>query len=317
MSSNSNFFDKPMQLTTLFMGATCLIVLFYSSVSATEKSKNSFRDCDKKCPEMVVVPAGTFLMGNIQKLETKFFNHWNGNPAHQVRIGYAFAVGKYEVTLAEYQAFISATAYESEGSCRISNGNYWVADSEKHDWNNVEYPQSGNHPVACVSWHDAFEYTKWLSAETGESYRLLSEAEWEYAARGGTRTLYNWGDQATHDNANYGADDINYTREMANVSGRDRWEYTAPVGSFAPNNFGLFDMHGNVHEWVQDCLVKSYDDAPIDGSANLTGDCLSRMHRGGSWSVPEEYITSSRRLDHLAEFKISNLGFRIARDLRK
>ena len=208
-----------------------------------------FRDCSE-CPEMVVVPSGSFMMGSpgVEKGRDD-----DEGPRHRVRIDYRLAVGVYEVTFAEWDACVSA------GGC----GGYRPDD---RGWGR------GNRPVINVSWEDAQSYVRWLSNKTGKSYRLLSESEWEYVARAGTTTRYNWGNEIGHNRAN------------CDGCG-SRWdnEKTAPVGAFSANAWGLHDVHGNVWEWVEDCWNDSYTGAPADGSAWESGDCSERVLRGGSW----------------------------------
>ncbi len=200
-------------------------------------------------PEMVVIPAGSFRMGCVSGVGCYGDDE---KPVHQVTIPAAFAVGKYEVTFAEWDACVSA------GGCGHRPEDRWGR---------------GRHPVMRVSWDDAQTYVRWLSSQTGASYRLLSESEWEYAARAGSSTAYNWGNQ------------IGSGRANCDGCG-SQWDdsQTAPVGAFSPNAFGLHDMHGNVYEWVRDCWNESYSGAPSDGSAWQTGNCSRRVLRGGSWS---------------------------------
>ena len=190
-----------------------------------------------KGPEMVVLPPGRFRMGSPEV--GRGSSEW---PVRTVNISKRIAMGRYEVTFADYDCFVAAT------SGRRPND---------HGWGR------GSRPVIDVSHEDAKAYAAWLSAQTGKRYRLPSESEWEYAARAGTRTRYSWGDGITHEDANYGKDECC----GGWASGRDRWVNTAPVGSFAANAFGLFDMHGNVWEWVEDCLHHNYEGAPTDGRA--------------------------------------------------
>jgi formylglycine-generating enzyme required for sulfatase activity len=238
------------------------------------KPKDPFRECAKDCPEMVVVPGGKFLMGQDP-----------GN--HEVTIPMAFAVSKFEVTFDDWDACV---AY---GSCTRANDEDWGRERR---------------PVINVSWKDAKNYVTWLSIMTGKPYRLLTEAEWEYAARAGTPTAYHWGESLP--------------RGFANCNGcGSRWderEETAPVGAFTPNRFGLYDMHGNVWEWVEDCRHNTYQDAPLDGSAWITGDfadCSRRVLRGGSWSSTPENLRSYIRYAHNVDKRDNALGFRVARDL--
>ena len=209
-----------------------------------------FRDCPE-CPEMVVVPAGSFMMGSPSHEAGRGDDE---GPRHRVTIEKPFAVGKYEVTFAEWDACVA------DGGC----GGHRPEDE---GWGR------GRRPVINVNWDDAKAYVRWLNRKTGKQYRLPSEAEWEYAARAGTTTRYNWGD------------DIGRNRANCNGCG-SRWDrkQTAPVGSFRANVFGLHDVHGNVWEWVEDCLNYNYAGAPADGSPWTDGDCtLAAVLRGGSW----------------------------------
>ena len=241
-----------------------------------------FRDCPE-CPEMVVVPAGSFMMGSPSSERSR------GNdegPQHGVTIPEPFAVGKYEVTFAEWDACVAA------GGC---NGHR----PGDRGWGR------GQRPVIDVNWGDAKAYVGWLSRKTGERYRLLSEAEWEYAARAGTRTRYHWGHSIG--------------RNQANCDGcGSRWddEKTAPVGSFPANGFGLHDVHGNVWEWVEDCWHGSYAGAPTDGRAWATGgDCERRVLRGGSWNFIPWFLRSAFRFRLTAGGRLYSFGFRVARTL--
>ena len=226
---------------------------------------------------MVVVPAGSFMMGSDESSSEK--------PRHRVTIARPFAVGKYEVTFAEWDACVEA------GGC----GGHRPGDE---GWGR------GRRPVINVNWKDAKAYVRWLNRKTGKQYRLLSEAEWEYAVRAGTTTRYSWGD------------DIG--RERANCDGcGSRWdnEKTAPVGSFAANPFGLHDVHGNVWEWVEDCWKASYVGAPSDGSAWTDGDCTKRVLRGGSWYNYPRNLRSAFRIRYWTGNRFFGNGFRVARTL--
>jgi len=245
------------------------------------KSGDSFRECAKDCPEMVVVPAGEFMMGS----RTDESDHYdNEDPLHPVTIARPLAVSKFEVTFEQWDACVAV------GSCAH------VPDSNMG---------RGKRPVINVSWDDVQQYMAWLSKMTGRPYRLLSEAEWEYAVRAGTTMAYSWGDEIGKNNAN------------CNGCGSE-WDSqrTAPVGSFAPNQFGLYDMHGNVWEWVEDCWHTNYEGAPNDGSAWIAqGDCDNRVVRGGSWSGYSVGLRSALRFWSSADDHSNDLGFRVARTL--
>ena len=260
----------------------------------------TFRDC-ADCPEMVVVPAGSFTMGSPpqekdrQKVE---------GPQREVTIPRPFAVGKYEVTRGAFARFTAATGHSTSNSCTAYEGGEWKFGSGRN-WRNPGFGQTDRGPVVCVSWHDAKAYVAWLSRRTGKRYRLLSEAEWEYAARAGTRTRYHWGDSIG--------------RNRANCDGcGSRWDdkRTAPVGSFGANPFGLHDMHGNVSEWVEDCWHSSYRSAPPDGRAWTAGGiCGGRILRGGSWYDAPASLRSAVRVfrDWVGGRNVD--GFRVARTL--
>ena len=238
-----------------------------------------FRDCPG-CPEMVVVPEERFQMGSP---ESEAGRDDDEGPVHEVTIGRPFAVGVNEVTRGEFAWFVSATGRSMGDSCWTYEGGEWEERSGRH-WRSPGFSQTDEHPVVCVDWNDAQAYVRWLSGETGEAYRLLSEAEWEYVARAGTRTARYWGEsesgQCRYAN---GADRtaLRHNSGWTTVDCDDGHYQTAPVGSFSANGFGLRDVLGNVYEWVEDCWNDSYAGAPRDGSAWTSGDCGRRVLRRG------------------------------------
>ena len=257
-----------------------LVGLLMSLPAAAQRDPASFRDCPQ-CPEMVVLPAGSFMMGSAPGEEGRVDDR--EGPRRQVTIARPFAVGKFEVTFAEWDACVA------EGGCKHR--------PDDRGWGR------GKQPVINVSWDDVTtEYLPWLSHKTGKAYRLLTEAEWEYAARGETSARYWWGDQASREHANYGKDRC----------------CAVPVGQFPANPFGLHDMHGNVWEWVQDCWHASYAGAPADGS-EWTGSCAepTRVLRGGSWNDSPQHIRSAHRARIRPAVRIFGFGtgFRVARAL--
>jgi formylglycine-generating enzyme required for sulfatase activity len=236
----------------------------------------TFKDC-KQCPQMMVIPAGTFMMGS--KSGTR-----DERPVHHVTVR-RFAMGKYEVTFAQWDVCVAA------GGCGHRPGN--------EGWGR------GNRPVINVSWKDAKQYVAWLSRKTGKRYRLPSEAEWEYAARAGSRTRYWWGNAIGRRNANCS-------------SCGSRWDKksTAPVGSFQPNRFGLYDVHGNVLEWVEDCQHGTYAGAPSNGRPWTNGgNCPHLVLRGGSYYLNPKNLRSASRSWDDAGGRSSDTGFRVARTL--
>ena len=243
------------------------------------------QDCPE-CPQMVYIPAGTFPMGDIQG-----GGQSDEKPVHRVSVK-AFLMSQTEVTFAEWDACVAT------GGC-----SHKPSDS---GWGR------GSRPVINISWEDITkQYIPWLNKTTGAQYRLPSEAEWEYAARAGSETKYSWGNTAGHDYANYGTD--NCCGSLA--KGKDRWEYTSPVASFAANAFGLYDMHGNVWEWTLDCWNGSYKGAPSDGTAWLSGNCSRRVLRGGSWFNIPVILRSANRDSNSTGNRNYFIGFRLARAL--
>jgi formylglycine-generating enzyme required for sulfatase activity len=248
------------------------------------KPGDQFTEC-ANCPDMVVVPAGDFRMGSPADQSG---GKSSEGPQHKVTIRQQFAVGKFELTLNEW------TACAAHGGCPVG---YSYFDFELSFWRSVR------RPARSVSWYDAQRYVAWIVKVTGKPYRLLTEAEWEYAARGGTTTAYSWGDEIGKGNANCTGCGSNWL--------------IAPVGSFAANKYGLHDMHGNVWEWVEDCAHKSYEgNPPTDGSAwTAEGDCNRRIARGGSWSSDPHELRSAARGSYYKGDTASNVGFRIGRTL--
>jgi formylglycine-generating enzyme required for sulfatase activity len=244
------------------------------------KPNDAFRECTD-CPEMIVVPAGSFMMGSPA---TERGRDDRESPQHEVRFTKPFAVARFDVTFDEWDACAA------QGDC----------DPHINDrgWGR------GRQPVIYVNWDDAQQYVAWLSRVTGRPYRLLTEAEWEYAARAGTKTTYYWGDEIGKGNAN-----------CAGCGSQWDSRQPAPVGSFAPNAFGLYDMAGNLEQWVQDCSHYDYKGAPADGSAWVSGDCYDRVLRGGSWVDGPELLRSADRAGILLDSRSYIYGFRVARTL--
>lgn len=236
-----------------------------------------FDDCDGAdwCPRMVVVPAGNFQMGSPDR---EIGRDGDEGPQHRVWIR-QFAVAKFEVTFAQWDACVEA------GVCVARDDAAWGR---------------GDRPVINVTWNDAQTYVAWLSAQTGKRYRLLNESEWEYAARAGRTTPFATGLTIRPSEANYAASDLGETRT---------------VGSYPPNAFGLYDMHGNVWELVQDCFARRYSHAPTDGSSRDRSDCYYRVARGGGWNAHVANARVANRTRLSAEESSASMGFRIARDL--
>jgi sulfatase modifying factor 1 len=282
-------------------------------VTHAPKAGKIFRDC-QGCPEMVVIPAGNFAMGSPA---SEAGRDKDEGPVHQVEVA-TFALGKTEITRGQFAAFVKKTKYNTGDKCwTLEGGKYEV---RKGDWLQPGYPQDDRHPVTCINWDDARAYAEWLSAKTGKHYRLPSEAEWEYAARGNTSTQRYWGD-----NPDVACEYANVADKTAQsqIKGASSWSvhnctdgfaYTAPVASFKVNAFGLNDMLGNVWEWTEDSYHDSYQDAPIDGSA-WSGDGVKRVLRGGSWNNEPLNVRTAIRNGNKPAQRFSIFGFRLARML--
>ena len=264
---------------------------------ASREPGRRFRDCEGSwCPELVVVPSGSYMMGSP---ESEAGRRDDEGPRHRVRIAKSFAVGVMEVTRGEFGRFVRETGHSTGNACWTYEGGEWKERSGR-SWRTPGYNQADAHPVVCVSSEDARAYVRWLSRETGKRYRLLSESEWEYVARGGTRTSRYWGEgesgQCAHAN---GADRSLKTRkysdwEWSTASCDDGHVYTSPAGSYTKNGYGLHDVMGNVWEWVEDCWHESYAGAPADGGAwTVGGDCERRVLRGGSWGLEPQDLRSA------------------------
>jgi formylglycine-generating enzyme required for sulfatase activity len=288
------------------------------------KGGETFRECKEQCPEMVVIPPGTFVMGSpdgetpvigldgipkpgpLAAKEEGRSDH--EGPQHEVKIGHAFAAGKYAVTFDEWDECVSL------GGCPPVSDSGWGHRRQ---------------PVINVSWEEAQKYVAWLKLVTSKDYRLLSEAEWEYAARAGTATAFSFGDnyppsKKICEYANF----ADITRKKAAPSYQtsdiceDGHDVPAPqvsgsVGNFKPNSFGLYHMHGNVFQWTEDCYVKTYEKAPTDGSPIATENCTMRVARGGSWYYMPEFLRSAYRFrSYSPGNRLSDLGFRVGRTLK-
>jgi formylglycine-generating enzyme required for sulfatase activity len=251
------------------------------------KPKDAFKECER-CPEMIVVPAGKFNMGSPEDEPER---NKNEGPQHIVQFARQFAVGRFAVTFDEWDACVA------DGGC----------DGYKPNDNGWGH---GNRPVIHVSWSDAQAYVAWLSNTTGKTYRLLSEAEREYVTRGGTTTPFWFGSTISLEQANF---DDKHPYNSSPPGGR-RGE-TLPVDSFLPNPWGLYQVHGNVWDWVADCFNDSYVGAPSDGSAWMSGDCGKHVLRGGSWIDQPRFLRSAFRLRDVTSRRYNLQGFRVARPL--
>jgi formylglycine-generating enzyme required for sulfatase activity len=278
-----------------------------------------FQDC-ADCPRMVVIPAGEFTMGSPAAEAGRAMDE---GPQRQVAFAQPFAMGRSEVTVAEFRRFADEAGYRTEAERAQGCSGFIYADPAAGpdpkpvtSWRSPGLAQAESHPVLCVSWNDARAYAQWLSRKTGKRYRLPSEAEWEYAARAGSVSARYWGEDPAQ------------ACRFANVADQSRFQtwgfgqkhectdghyFTAPAGGYAPNRFGLHDVLGNAWEWTEDCWNGSYAGAPADGAAWTSGDCAQRVLRGGSWSTVPRFARSATRYRNTADHRDNLTGFRLVR----
>jgi formylglycine-generating enzyme required for sulfatase activity len=279
------------------------------------------QDC-ADCPQLVRIPAGRFVMGaapgeeDRERLAAEFRHR--SEPQRPIEVP-SFLAGRFEITRAQYRAFAEATGRGSDG-CFVWTDSGFELQRDK-GWRTPSYPQDDSHPAVCISWNDAQAYLAWLQQKTGRAYRLLSEAEWEYAARAGTTTARFWGDDAQGSCRNANGADLTAQREVPGtiihdfVRCDDGHAYTAPAGSYAPNAFGLYDMLGNAWEWVQDCWNTDYAEMNSGARAQASGDCSRRVVRGGSWDDSPTALRAAYRVGSPTTVRVYGRGFRVARDL--
>ena len=278
------------------------------------KPGSIFTDCPD-CPQMVVIAAGSFDMGSPASEAGRSENE---GPLHRITIDRTFALGKTEVTRKMFAVFVRETGYDAGNKCYTFEKNGWSERSGRN-WRNPGYAQDDNHPVACINWSDARAYTEWLARRTGKPYRLPSEAEWEYAARGNTKTARYWGESAEQACAYANVMDTFGKSRVVGVSWEthkcdDGYAFTSPVGNFKANAFGFDDMIGNVWEWVEDSFHYNYNGAPVDGSAWKDGS-IGHILRGGSWGNEPPGARAAYR-NYVPGLRDFYSGFRVAMMLR-
>ena len=286
-------------------------------VFAETHNGSTVKDC-ADCPDLVIVPAGSFSMGSAAGTPRADASE---SPSHVVTLE-SFAIGQDAVTRGQFSAFVTAANYQSDaerlGGCFGLNGDNWEF-KPKVTWRRPGFPQDDDHPVVCVTWNDANAYVKWLSESTRKKYRLPSEAEREYATRGNSTDAYWWGSTATLEQANFRDDTAPGVSGSAATSNRRPSRMaTVPIRQFNANPFGLYNVHGNVWEWVQDCQHNNYLGAPVDGSAWNTG-CVGKRRgaRGGGWAGPAVGMRSAQRTWYEADLPSYAGGFRVVREQPK
>lgn len=322
-----SFYGAVLFICTLFAACPAAAQSDGEALSRAEGASafTAFHDCPN-CPEMVMLPGGSFEMGlsdeDAKRLAVPLNFATPLRPRHRVVVK-PFAIGKFTVTKDEFAAFASEAGYRLHG-CEVYDGYSWI-NSGSNNWLAPGFEQTGRHPVVCVSWDDAQAFVSWLNAKIrqdavgkshGGRYRLPTEAEWEYAVRAGTATLRYWGDdpsmQCVYANGADAAAKLTFPGLTA-AQCNDGFVRTAPVGTFRPNPWGLFDMLGNVFQWVEDCWHHDYSGAPSDGAAWTAEDCRQHTARGGAWVTPQELITSYARIKFLSDKRIGDLCFRVVK----
>jgi formylglycine-generating enzyme required for sulfatase activity len=290
----------------------------------TESDKTKNLPVEKRLPlgdgatlDLTLIPAGSFVMGDEAGLDDE-------RPVHEVTISRSFYLGRYEVTVGQFRRFVEATGYttDAERGSGFKGAFGWDRDAmqfrmdEKYSWRSTGFIQSDLHPVVNVSWNDAMEFCRWLGRVDGKPYRLPTEAEWEYACRAGTTTRYSYGDDPEGAPAAANVADAAFTAQFPELKGLikagDGDAYTSPVGSFAPNRFGVYDMHGNAWEWCADWFDAEYyaKSPPNDPGGPTAGE--ERVYRGGGWFNCARGWRSASRSASQPENRNLSLGFRVA-----
>jgi formylglycine-generating enzyme required for sulfatase activity len=287
-----------------------------SSTKVAVGVPRSFKDC-AVCPEMVELPAGEFMMGSPK--EERWREVTEAFP-RRVIIKAPLAIGRYEVTVDQFAAFLAATGTTEQKLCRPvigSKGDFFVWGPPKSSFSEPGLPVTGTHPAVCISWDEARAYVGWLSRRTGKSYRLPTEAEWEYAARAGTQTMYSFGDDVINLCAYARFADLGSSFPWGGTCRSDITTFgPIPVGRLRPNPWGLFDMHGNAWEWVEDCWTVNASEIPTDGSAfSGAGACAMRVTRGGSWPIGASRQRSATRVGRVPAASENHVGFRVVLSL--
>jgi formylglycine-generating enzyme required for sulfatase activity/DNA-binding winged helix-turn-helix (wHTH) protein len=282
---------------------------------ASLQSLRNFKDCED-CPEMIALPVGEFMMGSP---DSEFERREPEGRPRRVVIAGRFAIGRFEITVDQFSAFIADTGTIVGNQCRKIVGFSGTSarwGSPEASFRQPGFEVTGKHPVVCMSWHDAQAYVAWLRRRTGKAYRLPTEAEWEYAGRAGTRTGYSFGDDPS---------ELCAYAKFADLGSRFGWRGgcrsdmatygTVPVGSLKPNPWGLFDVHGNAWEWVEDCWTPNALEIPTDGSAFSHAGCEIGVIRGGSWAAGFGRVRSATRWPTPTAERYHHVGFRVALSL--
>lgn len=322
--------SRPLSFALVFIAATCLVACATTSrtgSSSPPRAGSTLRDCPQ-CPELVVLPQGRFTMGSSEDERQReevpaFVASWEA-PQREVAIAQTVAIGRYEITRGQFAEFVRESGRTIPDGCKVfdSTTGTW-RDDPGRSWRSPGFDQTDMHPVVCIAWADAKAYTDWLSRRTGKPYMLASRAIWEFAARSGTASARYWGDDRSETCRYANVADESRTKAFPAVRQdsrmlvpcNDGFARTAPVGSFAPNAFGVHDILGNVWEFTEDCFTESLERLPVDGSAYVAESCNFRTLAGGSYSSrPSEVRAAQRgRGGDPQTYRTDYIGFRVLR----
>lgn len=308
--------------------ASLVIPALFSVPAVAQLAEREFQDC-KDCPSMVQVKPGSFLMGEEVKNELRHglpkSQAGRSSPVHKVEFSRGFAMAKYPVTVAQFRQFVQETGYQASDECytQFKNDGHFIYEKARgYTWRDPGFAQADNHPVVCVNAYDGMAYAEWLSKKTGHKYSLPNEAQFEYAARAGTKTAFFWADKRDETACEYSNQpDLDQAAELGDVPRdenyrfqcHDGYAWTSPVDTYKPNPWGLHDMLGNIWEWTADCWNDNYEGSPADGSTRTTGDCDARSSRGGSYGNAVFSTYAGIRAPRHATFVGHSWGFRVVR----
>ena len=312
-------------LDRLALASAVVVLPFFASCASIPTTGGTFRDCPE-CPLLIVVRPGSALLGgsDVEHVREAVPDAvaTRERPQQSFTLPSQLAVGQFEITRGEYALFVAATGRAVVLGCHVLDlvANTWGLNADR-SWRAPGFTQTDTDPVVCVSWDDARAYTAWLTASTGHEYRLLTEAEWEYAARGRTTTARYWGDTRENACAHANVADLTLANllrvtvplEVTYFQCRDGIAHTAPVGSFPANPFGLYDMAGNVWEWTASCESATSLLSTGKPGVGLEDVCAERINRGGSWVNSPMYLRIAARHKDVATMRNTVLGFRVAR----
>ncbi len=314
--------SRAVTVVGLVLGLSLAPAAANAAEAASSEAGAYFRDCEA-CPELVRVPPGSFLMGSVpEETERAQLPEARARAEHgvvRVEIPYAFAIGRYELTIAEFAVFAEETGFESQGGCfEMLASKAWQLNAEA-SWRDPGYAVTDRHPAACLNSREYQLYLDWLSQKTGQRYRMPSEAEWEYAARLGSEEVRIWqpedADACRHLNGADAQFRQAFTDDWLTFACDDGYPITAPVGTYAPNGIGMYDVFGNTAEVTLDCFVNGHAGAPTDGSPRAAEPCPVLVYKGGSWAAEPGFMRPAFRVAATPDVHGNGWGLRVVREL--